>query len=235
MFNQINEEIKESFDKQDAKLKQREEDVGESLQVTEAKYFPDLDIDSDLDQSKDQSKELDSDSDLNSSDDIVYVNKPEINTNKFKCEACNQELTQKNYSRHNQSLRHKKHEKVYNRNKIIESANEGGIKVTSEDIEQKIGKQYPELEGVKYCDSCDMYIDNNTEYNKQIETLKHRDNVRLFSEEIIKNGSKFEYVTCKSTLSQYSVDQHLKTKMHLDNVEGKDKDKDKDNNITEDI
>ena len=79
-----------------------------------------------------------------------------------------------------------------------------------------------------------MYLDNNTEYNKHIETLKHRNNVRLVNGELIKNGCKFECVTCKSTLSQYGVDQQLKTKMHLDNVEGKDKDKDKDNNRTED-
>ena len=59
--------------------------------------------------------------------------------------------------------------------------------------------------------------------------MKHRNNVRLVNGEIIKNESKFECVTCKSTLSQCSVDKHLKTKMHLDNVEGKNKDKDKDN------
>ena len=139
-----------------------------------------------------------------------------------------------NYSRHNQSLKHKKNERVYNRAKIIESANEEGIKFTNEDIEQKIDKQYPELEGIKYFDSCDMYLDNNTEYNKQIERLKHRNNVTIVSGEKITKGSKFECATCKSTLIQYSVDQHLKTKMHLDNLEGKDKDKDKDNNITED-
>ena len=90
-FNQINEEIKESYDKQDAKLKQRKEDVRESLRKTEAKYCPDLDLNSDLDQSKDQPKDLDSDLDLDSSDDFVYVNKPEIKINKFRCEACNQE------------------------------------------------------------------------------------------------------------------------------------------------
>ena len=80
-------------------------------------------------------------------------------------------------------------------------------------------------------------------------TLKHRKNVRLVNGELIKNGSSFDCVTCKTSLSQYSVDRHLKTKMHLDNVEGKDlrickttslssltdKDNDKDNNknITE--
>ena len=42
-FNQINEEIKETYDKHDAKLKQREEDMRESLRKAEAKYYPDLD------------------------------------------------------------------------------------------------------------------------------------------------------------------------------------------------
>ena len=61
--------------------------------------------------------------------------------------------------------------------------------------------------------------------------------------EVIKNESKFDCVICKTTLSQYSVDQHLKTKMHLDNInprsdftDGKDKDIDKDitkDNITD--
>ena len=94
------------------------------------------------------------------------------------------ELTQKNYYRRNQSLKHKNNEQLYNKNKIIESADEDGIKATNEDIEQKIDNQYPELEGIKYCDSGDMYLDNNTEYNKHIETLKHRNNVRLVNGEI---------------------------------------------------
>ena len=51
-----------------------------------------------------------------------------------------------------------------------------------------------------------MYLDNNTEYNKHIETLKHRNKVRLVNGQIIKNGSEFECVAFKSTLSQYSVD-----------------------------
>ena len=90
----------------------------------------------------------------------------------------------------------------------------------------------------------EIYLDNNTAYNNHVTTLKHRNNVRLVNGEIIKNGSRFDCVTCKTSLSQYSVDQHLKTNMHLDNVEGKDlrickttslsiltdKDKDKDNN-----
>ena len=53
-------------------------------------------------------------------------------------------------------------------------------------------------------------------------TLRHRNNVRLINGEIIKNGDKFDCVTCK-TSRQYSVEQHFKTKIHLDNVGGKDK------------
>ena len=127
---------------------------------------------------------------------------------------------------------------MYNRNKIIGSAYEDGIKVTNEDIEQKLDEQYARSgytnieERIKFCDSCDMYPDNNTAYNKHVTTLKHRNNVRLFTGEIVRNGSKFDCVICKTSLSQYSVDQHLKTKMHLDNVEGKDKDKDIDKIIS---
>ena len=69
-----------------------------------------------------------------------------------------------------------------------------------------------------------MCLDNNTAYNKHVTTLKHRNKVRLVTGEIVKNGSKFDCVICKTSLSQYSVDQHLKTKMHLDNVTGKSKD-----------
>ena len=94
-------------------------------------------------------------------------------------------------------------------------------------------EQYSELDGIKFCDSCDMYLDNNTAFNKHVTTLKHRNNVRLVNGEIVKNGSKFDCVICKTSLSQYSVDQHLKTKMYLDKVEGKNKDIDKD--ITKDL
>ena len=242
-FNCLNEEIKESYDKQDAKLKQREENMRESLRKTEAKYYPDLDKDlgsdkdkdlgsdkdkdlgSDKDKYVDSDKDKDSDLDSDSSDDFVHIQKPK--TNKFKCEECNEELTLKNCNRHIQSLKHKRNARLYNRNKIIEEAKDEGIKVTNIDIEQMLMSSILE-EGIKFCDSCDMYLDNNTTYNKHVTTIKHRNNVRLVNGEIIKNGSKFDCVTCKTTLSQYSVDQHLKTKMHLDNFEGKDKDIDKD-------
>ena len=100
-FNQINEEIKESHDRQVTKLKQREEDMRESLRKVEAKYYPDLDkdlgSDKDKDLGSDKDKDLgsdkdkdvnsdkDKDSDLysDSSNDFVYIQKPK--TNKFKC------------------------------------------------------------------------------------------------------------------------------------------------------
>ena len=181
-----------------------------------------------IDKDKDVDSDKDKDSDLDSFEDFVYVQKPK--TNRIRCEECDEQMTRKNYNRHIQLLKHKKNEQMYNRNKIIESANEDGIKVTNEDIEQRLDEQYIE-EGIKFCDSCDMYLDNNTAYNKHVTTLKHRNNIRLVTGEIVKNGSKFDCVICSTSLSQYSVDQHLKTKMHLDNVEGKDKDIDK--NITE--
>ena len=53
---------------------------------------------------------------------------------------------------------------------------------------------------------------------KHVTTLKHRNNVRLINGEKIKNGDKFDCVSCKTSLSQYSVEQHFKTKMHLDKV-----------------
>ena len=65
-----------------------------------------------------------------------------------------------------------------------------------------------------------MYPDNYTAYNKHVTTLKQRNNVKLINGEIIKNGDKFDCVTCKTSLSQYSVEQHFKTKTHLDNVGG---------------
>ena len=54
-----------------------------------------------------------------------------------------------------------------------------------------------------------MYLDNNTAYNKHVTTLKHRNNVRLVNEEIVKNASKFDCVICNTTLNQYSVDHNI--------------------------
>ena len=100
-------------------------------------------------------------------------------------------------------LNKKKNKRVYDRNKIFESANESGKKISNKDMEQKIDKKHPEHEGKKYCEICNIYLDNNTVYNKHVETLKHRNKgERLNNGEIIKNGVKFDCVTCKTSLSQ---------------------------------
>ena len=218
----------------------------ESLLKAEAKYFKDENGESSRDRlssrdgesSRDQESSRDRDkySDSDSSDEFVYSKMPKTISSSLRCKKCNEELTQRNFGRHNQSLKHKQNARRYNRNKNIESANESGKRVTNKDIEQKLDKQYSELEGIKYCDSCNMYLDNNTAYNKHVETLKHKNNAKLNKVEIIKNGNKVDCVICKTTLSQYSVDQHFKIKRHLDIHEGNDKDNiiSEDNNITED-
>ena len=62
-FNQINEEIKQSHDKQVTNLKQREKDMRESLRKVEAKYCPDLDQTKDRESSKDLDQSKNSESD----------------------------------------------------------------------------------------------------------------------------------------------------------------------------
>ena len=54
-FNQINEEIKESYDKQVEKSEQRKEDMYDSRRKTESTYIPDKELSrySDSDSSKD--------------------------------------------------------------------------------------------------------------------------------------------------------------------------------------
>ena len=85
-FNCVNEEIKESYDKQNAKLNQKEEHMLESLRKTEAKYYPDLDKDlcSDKDKDVDSDKDKDSDLDSDSSDDFVYIQKPKLDNLRVK-------------------------------------------------------------------------------------------------------------------------------------------------------
>ena len=100
------------------------------------------------DRDKDKDSDSDSSKDSDSSDKDVYSKKPKTNSSKIRCEDCNEELTQKNFGRHMQLLKHKNNERLYSRNKIIESANESGKKVTNEDIEQRIDQQYFELEGI---------------------------------------------------------------------------------------
>ena len=54
-----------------------------------------------------------------------------------------------------------------------------------------------------------MYLHYNAAYNKHLTTLKHKNNVKLNNGEVIKNGYRFDCVTCRTTLGQYSVDKHF--------------------------
>ena len=54
-----------------------------------------------------------------------------------------------------------------------------------------------------------------------METLKHTNNVKLNNGEITKDRLQFDCVTCKTSLSQYSVDGHFKTKTHIDAKDAK--------------
>ena len=113
IFNQINEEIKKSYDEQEANMR-------ESLLKAEANYLTDEDGESSRDgepsrdgeSSRDRDKDKDSDSDSSkdsdSSDEDVYSKKPKTNSSFIRCEECNEELTQKKCGRHIQLLKHKK-------------------------------------------------------------------------------------------------------------------------------
>ena len=55
-----------------------------------------------------------------------------------------------------------------------------------------------------------MHLDNKTAHNKHVETLKHEINERLNNGEKIKNEDKFDCATCKTSLSQYGVENLFK-------------------------
>ena len=148
-FNQISEEIKKSYDEYVAKTKQREKEMRESLLKAEANYFKvevressrdgesSRDRESSRDQDKNSDSDLDSSKDSDSSDEDVYSKKPKTNSSKIGCEEGSEVLTQKNYGGHIQSLKHKKNEQVYKRNKIFERANESGKKINNKDCRTK--------------------------------------------------------------------------------------------------
>ena len=84
-----------------------------------------------------------------------------------------------------------------------------------------------------YCDSCKIYLNDKGEMSKNLGALKQKINTRLVNGEIVKanDRDRLECLTSKSSLSSYSVEDHFKTKKHLDNVDKLsstfDKDKDK--------
>ena len=104
----------------------------ESLLKAEAEEFKDEDGESSRDwessrnreSSKDGVKDSDSNSDSSkdsdSSDEYIYSKKPKTNSSLNRCEEYNEQLTQKVCGRHIQSLKHKKNEWLYNKNKTVE-------------------------------------------------------------------------------------------------------------------
>ena len=131
-FNQINEEIKKSYDEYASYTKHREKNMRQFMLKAEAIYLKD----EDREQSRDRESSRDRDKESDSSDEDVYSKKSKTNSIKLRCEECDDEITQKNYGRHIHSLKHKKNDRLYNSNKIIEDADESVKKVTNEDIEQ---------------------------------------------------------------------------------------------------
>ena len=49
------------------------------------------------------------------------------------------------------------------------------------------------------------YLDNDIDYNRHVETLKHKTNVKMIDGEIIKNCDRYECITCKTSINQISI------------------------------
>ena len=65
-------------------------------------------------------------------------------------------MPEKNYLRHTQTDKHLKKKRRSYKIKNIRKADEQGKEVSNEDIERKTDKRFLELEGIKYCDSCNV-------------------------------------------------------------------------------
>ena len=83
-FNQINEEIKKSYDEYAAKTKHREKNMRESLLKAEAKYLKDEDRESSRD--GESTRDGDKSSDSDSSDEHFHSKMPKTNSSKIRCE-----------------------------------------------------------------------------------------------------------------------------------------------------
>ena len=97
-----------------------------------------------------------------------------------------------------------KHEKKYRltiRKDSINLIKEESVNRSKNYIEQKIDKQDPEPGRLKYCDSSELYLKNYIDYNRHVETLNPKNNVRMIDGEIIKSGDRYDCITCKITKS----------------------------------
>ena len=147
-----------------------------------------------------------------------------INTNKTTCEYCSESILTMNAKRYYNSFKHKKNYRLTSRNNITYLIKEERLSHSSNYIKQKKDKQFSEVRGLMYC-SCEIHLDGDTGYKRHVETLKHKNCTSVISGEVLKSCYRYESITCKATLSQYSVETHFKAKFHLDKV----------NYITEDI
>ena len=107
-----------------------------------------------------------------------------------------------NVNRHYKSLKHEKKYRLSVRNNSINLIKEEGLYHSNRYIERMMGKQFPELEELKYFDGWEIYLDNDIDYNRHVETLKHKINARMVDGEIIKNGYWYKCKTCETNLSQ---------------------------------
>ena len=106
-----------------------------------------------------------------------------------------------NVNRHYKSLKHEKKYRLSIRNNSINLIKEEGLYHSNRYIERMMGKQFPELVGLNYFDSWEIYLDNDIDYNKHVETLKHKKNAGIVDGEIIKNGDWYECITWETNLS----------------------------------
>ena len=64
------------------------------------------------------------------------------------------------------------------------------------------------------------YLNGDNDYNRHVETLKQKNNVSVINGEVTKIGYRYECILSNVNLSQYSVENHFKTKIHLCKVNG---------------
>ena len=79
----------------------------------------------------------------------------------------------KNSNRRYKSLKHTEIYRLTIRNNSIKLREEG-LTHSSNYIEQKVDKQFPELKRPNYCDSCEIYQDGDNDCNRHVEALRHK-------------------------------------------------------------
>ena len=103
----------------------------------------------------------------------------------------------------------------------IKEFTERSLYPESDSYEQKKDKQFPDLRGLLYCDIRNIYINGKGEMSEKLGALNQEKNIRKANGELVKANDRktYECLTSKSSLSSYCVEDHFKTKKHLDNVD----------------